>query len=574
MNIIHQLPQDIIAKIAAGEVIERPAYAVKELIENAIDAHADYITIQIEESGLKKISITDNGNGMNKEDIQICIHPHTTSKILHIEDLMSIASLGFRGEALSSIAAISNILIRSRTNNDINGTEIVIKNGAVEKIAPIGIPIGTNIIVEQLFHTVPVRKKFLKSQATEFRHIGEIVMQYALAFPSIRFFLQHNKKTMLDLPKNQDRSDRIKMLLGNDLWNNLIPITFTSSYLGIQGFLSKPQRTTKNQNKQFIFVNNRRVQDKLIATAIKEAYGNLLEAHASPIFILFLTLPFEFVDVNVHPKKEQVHFANTSMLFETIKKAVTETLEKKNITFHAIRWKHDPLYDAPTKMLYSAKKGVTNSFAGNILKDSISSWNTAINSIAKDAPIEQLHHLYIITQTLNGFLLIDQHAAHERILFEKLSSEFKKQKKLSITYPLNKTIPIELSFSDAQIVHEHLSFFQNFGFTMEHLRKNVFLLMTVPEFLKDHNAEKLIHELIDSLAQEKNPKAIDQQSNKMLAYIACRSAIKAGDTLTKKQMKALLQTLEKTPNNTTCPHGRPTKIGISLAEIHRLFKRK
>jgi DNA mismatch repair protein MutL len=569
MKTIHQLPQDIIAKIAAGEVIDRPAYAVKELIENAIDAKADYITIQIEEAGLKKIIVTDNGSGMSREDIEECFKPHTTSKISQIEQLLGITSLGFRGEALSSIAAISNMTIRSRRESETSGTEVVIKNGVVNKISPVGIPAGTTIIIEQLFHNVPVRKKFLKSQATEFRNIGEIVMQYALSFPNIRFFLNHNKKIILDLPKNQNILERIKMLLGNDIFSNLIPIEIADAYITINGFLSKPQLTTSTTNKQFIFVNNRRVQDKLISLALKEAYGNLLETHAYPVFILFLTLPFEMVDVNVHPKKEQVNFTNKQFIFETIKNAIRKTLEQKNITFRTIRWKQDPLYDEKTNNLYAPKKGLTNSFAGKILKDSVSS-NLQISEIVKDAPIEQIHNLYLLVATKQGFIIIDQHAAHERVLFEKFTEEFKKQKRETKKYSLKTPINLSLSFSEAELLKENMQLLEEFGFSIDQSQE----IKKIPEFLKDHNIEKLIHELLDELSEEKSINVIDTQSNKMLAYLACRSAIKAGETLTKKQMKELVTTLETTKNNATCPHGRPTKIAVSLSEINKLFKRK
>lgn len=574
MKTIYQLPQDIISKIAAGESIDRPAYAIKELIENAIDAKADYIILQIEDAGLKKIIVTDNGNGMSREDIIECCKPHTTSKIFQLEQLLNIASLGFRGEALSSIAAISTMIIRSRTNDETTGTEVIIQDGLVKKYSPVGVPVGTTVIVEQLFHTVPVRKKFLKTQATEFRHIGEIVTQYALAFPNIRFFLQHNKKTILDVPKNQGIIKRINMLLGQDIFTNLIPITSEEAYIKINGFISKPQVTTSTTNKQFIFVNTRRVHDTIISLAVKEAYGNLLEPQAYPIFILFLTLPFEIVDVNVHPRKEQVHFVNKTMIFETIKKAVSETLQKKNLTLHTIRWKNDPLYDEITKTLYSPKKGLTNSFAGKLLKDSIAPWNLPTDNISKNAPIEQIHNLYLLTQTKNGFIIIDQHAAHERILFEKFAEEFKKQQQKTKKYTFATPIQLALSFSDTEILKENMIFFKQFGFSITLLKKNTFEIASVPEFLKDHHIEKLIHELLEELSQEKNPQAIDRQSNKMIAYLACRTAIKAGDKVTKKQMKEIVENLEATKNNATCPHGRPTKITVSLSEINTVFKRK
>ncbi|HSW87833.1 MAG TPA: DNA mismatch repair endonuclease MutL [Candidatus Saccharimonadales bacterium] len=561
MRTIHQLPQQVISKIAAGEVIERPAYAVKELVENAIDAKADYITIHIEEAGLKKISVTDNGIGMTKEDLIECFKPHTTSKISSEEELIGVTSLGFRGEALSSISAISNLTIKSKTKAASEGTEVGIKNGVVEKVSPVGIPIGTTMHVEQLFHTVPVRKKFLKTQATEFRHIVEIVTQYALAFPKIRFFLTHNKKIILDLSKNQTLTDRMKLLLGKDIFEQLIPIAAKDSYLTIQGYLSKPQLTTTTISKQFIFVNNRRVHDKFISAAVKEAYGNLLEQHSYPLFVLFLTIPFERVDVNVHPRKDQVNFVNRKALIDQIQAEIRETLEKQNITFHK------PVF-------FSPRSGSTNSFAGKLLKDSVTPWGRKSDKINNNAPIEQLHNLYLVTQSTHGMIMIDQHAAHERILFEQFSKEFKEKKQLFSIYTLPKPETIELSITDKELLLEHTEIFTQLGFTIDTFQGNTLLISTIPNFLKDREIKEYIRELLDTFSEEKNVTEIDNQTKKMIAYLACRNAVKAGDKLTRQEMKDLVKKLEETKNNETCPHGRPTKIIVSLQDLHKLFKRK
>lgn len=573
MKTIHQLPQQVISKIAAGEVIERPAYAVKELIENAIDAKADYITIQIEEAGLKKISVTDNGIGMSKEDLLESFKPHTTSKLSSAEELMGIASLGFRGEALSSISAISNVSIQSKINSEAEGVEVKLRPGEVEKISPVGMPLGTTISIQQLFQNVPVRKKFLKSQATEFRHITEIMTQYALAFPNIRFFLTHNKKIILDLPKTQTREDRIKALLGKDVFAASVPVSINDTYLQIEGYVAKPQLITKTSSKQFLFVNNRRIYDKFIAAAVKEAYGNLIEPGAYPIFVLFLTMPFERVDVNVHPRKDQVNFVDRKALVEQIQNHIKETLEKKNITYQTLRWKNDPLYDDKTNKLFSPKTGFTNSFAGKILKDSVVAWDSRNDKANTNGPIEQLHNLYIVAQSDQGMILIDQHAAHERILVEQFNKEFKENKQFFSPYVLPKPEAIELTVTDAELVNEHEQLLQKLGLVIEHFQKNTYLISSVPDFLKDRNIKTYILELLDTLSEERNVTGIDTQTKKMLAYLACRAAIKAGDTLTKEQMIDLVKKLEETNNNATCPHGRPTRILVGLHEIHKLFKR-
>lgn len=569
---IHQLPPHVIAKIAAGEVIERPAYAVKELIENALDAKADYITIQLEEAGLKKIIVTDNGEGMSYEDIQECFKPHTTSKLSQEDDLTGITSLGFRGEALASIAAMSSVTIKSRTSDSSAGTIVALKAGNITKLSPVGTPIGTTVIVDHLFSHVPARKKFLKTPTTELRHSIETVFRYALAYPHIRFFLSHNKKTLLDLPKKQDMHDRLRIIFGNDITSNFIPLDHEASYLKISGFLAKPQVATYSQSKQFIFVNNRYITDKSIALSVKEGYGNLLEAKAYPVFVLFLALPYETVDVNVHPRKEQVSFIDNRFIADTVKLAVTETLKKHNLTFHALRWKIDPLYDPTTEQLYSPRKGNLSSFAGQLLKDAISPWDMReTTQILQQSNYTHLHNLYIVTQTKNGIVFVDQHAAHERILYEQFAKNFEQKKQES--YALSKPYPLRLPVTETVLLEEHSEHLQQYGFIIENFQYNTFRITHIPLVFKDQDLITRIRELLDILAKENTVQMITGKHMRMLSYLACRSAIKAGEKLTKKQCKELVEKLEQTSNNATCPHGRPTKITISLQELNRLFKR-
>lgn len=554
MQKIFPLPQDVIAKIAAGEVIERPAYAIKELVENAIDAHATSIIIHLSESGLKKIVVIDNGDGMNSHDIRECFKPHTTSKLSSEEELHAIYTLGFRGEALSSIASISNMTIKSKTKNEVAGTQVVLQEGKVVDISSIGTPVGTSITIDNLFYPVPARKKFLKSQRTEFRHILDIVSHLALAHPDIRFVLTHNNKTIFDLPKAQDYTNRIQKFLGPAMYEHLIPITYTDQYMGFTGFLAKPQIVTRTQTKQYLFVNQRRVQDKMVSQAVKEAYGNLLEATAAPVFVLFLTVPPEIVDVNVHPRKEQVRFLNKDSLFKTIKENVADTLTKNNLTFLHLDWK--------------VRDGQTKSYAGQLLKQLVLSDAALLTTREKNAEIQQIHNLYLLTSTKQGLLIIDQHAAHERVLYQEFLKAYVKEKDKSEIFELSKPETIELSMTELEALEEQKEDLKNLGF---HFRGNK--LLTVPKLFKDWDYQKLIIEMLEDILEEKSVADVGLQENKMLAYLACRSAVKAGDPLTKDQMKKLLDQLEKTENNATCPHGRPVRIAASLQDLHRMFKR-
>lgn len=565
MNTIFQLSQDIIGKIAAGEVIERPMYAVKELVENAIDAKADVITIHIEESGLRQIIVSDNGIGMSREDLEACFLSHTTSKIRHEEDLHRIKTLGFRGEALASIAAISLLTIKSRTPKSAGGTLVEIENNKLQKISPVGTPIGTIVTAENLFHNVPARKKFLKSQATEFRQITDIILHYALSFPEIHFVLTHNKKTVFDLSKKSTTHDRIKFVFGDSIFEHFLPVEYGDSYINIEGFVGKPQIASSNNQRQYLFVNKRKVSDKLISLAVKEAFGTLLPAISTPVFRLHLTVPYDVVDVNVHPRKEQVSFLNNKLMFDAIKQAVTQTLTDHNITFQLAKF----------HQVETGRKGETQTFAGKMLKETVLPWNRqGIGEILRQTPIVQLHNLYILVATKEGFFLIDQHAAHERILYEQFVKEFEQQKKKKENYVLKTPIKLDLFFTESQALEEYKEIFSNIGFELESFQGNTFLIRKVPILFKGRNIQKIIADMIADLLEDKTPKPIDVRSQRMLAFLSCRAAVKAGDSLTQSQCQTIIKQLEKTQNNATCPHGRPTKLAVSLEDLEKSFRRK
>ncbi|MCL5091032.1 MAG: DNA mismatch repair endonuclease MutL [Patescibacteria group bacterium] len=559
MGKIRILPPEVAAKIAAGEVVERPAYALKELLENAIDAQATDIKIILEESGLKKIAVLDNGEGMDQEDLRLCFLPHTTSK-LSDDTLTNIATLGFRGEALASIAAISNLKIISRKKEKALGYLIEVSDNKIDTEGPVGTPTGTSVSVENLFGKLPARKKFLKTPRTEYRHLLEIVTQYALAYPTIRFELHHNQKTIFDLPKKQKLEERIKLLLGKNIFENLVPINYEESYLKISGFLCKPQLGSPNTNHQYLFVNNRRIYDNLIAGAVKEGFGSLLEANSYPLFLLFLQLPKELIDVNIHPRKEKIAFGNSEFLYLQMQKAVTQTLADNNLTFYNLSFIKD----------YS---GRPNSYLGKLLKDEVLPYTTDCGKISPSKGALQIHNLYLLCQTPNGLLLLDQHAAHERILFAQFEKAFKKHQAKKEKIHLAKAILLELPLADSQALLENLEIFRQIGFEIEEFGENVFKVEAIPKIFQDWDIAEIIKETLIDLATTGRAKEIDNQTKKMLSYLACRSAIKAGEKLTQKQIKKLLKELSELNLAYTCPHGRPLKVEISLAEIDRMFKR-
>lgn len=606
MRKIFPLPQQIISKIAAGEVIERPVYAVKELIENSLDAEANSIAIAIEDGGLKLISVIDNGEGMSEEDLRECFKLHTTSKISSAEQLTEIKTLGFRGEALSSIAAVSKMTIQSKTRDAVAGTKIEIVDGKIKKISPAGMPVGTGISVGNLFHTIPGRKKFLKSTRTEFRHIAALVSQYALSYPEVHFFLSHNGKKILDLPKanssysssgataesrslagasdqvldslplartiNTGVLNRIRLLFGDNFFSNILPLIYEDNYISISGFLTTPQHAASTSQKQFIFVNNRSITDKHISSAVKDAYGTLLESAAYPVFILFFSIPHFLIDVNVHPRKEQVRFADQDSVYKAVYKAISETLIKHNLLYFSDNLQGIGLSDGDSS---TRKSGYTNSYAGTLLKESRFPWDLRdSNQITANRELVQLHNLYLITQTKHGILFIDQHAAHERILYEQFFEEFTSRKRETARHHLTKPQVIEFSIIEKELLEEHQDIFLKMGFAIEHFKDNTFIINAVPVLFQDRKYGSLIMEMLEDIRQEKHPKEVDKISQRMIAYLACRGAVKAGDRLTKKQAKELVEKLEQTNNNATCPHGRPTRIIVAIERIDRMFKRK
>ncbi len=562
MSKIKLLSPQLISKIAAGEVIERPAFVVKELIENSLDAGSTNITIEIEESGLKKIQVTDNGEGMSGEDLQEAVKIHTTSKIKE-DTLLGISSFGFRGEALASIGAVSQLTIKSRIKKSAGGTQIKVRYGIFESIMPIGIPVGTTVIAENLFAHVPARKKFLKSSKTEFRHILDIVTKFALAFPNVRFQLIHNGKQIIDLAETDDVSRRIKFLFGDLIHNNLLPVLQNEGHIKLSGFVGHPQIATSKPSKQYLYVNGRSITNKHINLAISESFFSLLSRDQYPAYVLFVETPPETIDVNIHPRKELIAFFDDKKVFEIVTKSLEQTLKKNNLSFQ------------PSWKLNVGESRITESFAGNVLREKSQEWDiTSLGKIDSGSGILQVHNTYIVMQTKNGVVIVDQHAAHERILYEKLLTEFQKQKKKKQSFILEESVSLDLSLVDAELLRSSLGQFQKLGFDIEEFYENSFKVISVPLLFKDRDIQVTISELLEELLERKTVSDIDNLSQKMIAFLACRSSVMAGDKLSEKQMIKLIKELAITQSNITCPHGRPTRIEMNTQDLNKMFKRE
>lgn len=559
MQKIKQLPDEIVSQIAAGEVITRPSYAVKELIENSIDAKATNIRVLIEDSGMKRISVQDNGFGMSNSDIQVSFLPHSTSKLNEEFDLQNIHSLGFRGEALSSIASIGNLNIQSRQIKQKSGYSLTVEYSRLIDQKPVGMPEGTIVTITNLFGNVPVRKKFLKTQKTEFRHILEEVINHALSNPDISFDFFHNKKQIFSFPEKQPISERICGIIGEDAASQLLPISYEDSYIKLNGFISKPQLSGSSVNKIHTFVNSRPITDSLIVESLKDGYANLLEAHRYPVSFLWISLPPYLIDVNIHPRKEYINFIDKTFVFSSISKAVGQTLSSHNLTFSGMNY----------------RSFETSSYAGQKLKTELQGMDIAhLGKVSAKSDVIQLHNLYLVAQSSNGIALFDQHAAHEAILYRKLLNMYVSKSSKKLIHTLKNPLLVTFSHDTAHLLKEHINTLAKLGFQIEEFGIRSFKVYTVPDLLHDRNIQEIIEEILTDIESEKTIKTIDNKTNQMLASLACRQAIKSGDKLTKSDIKIIIKELEYEDYIYTCPHGRPVKIDISINELEKLFKRK
>lgn len=560
MGKIHKLPKHLIPKIAAGEVVERPASIVKELIENALDATATTIEVNIEHGGTTRIAVLDNGEGMDETDIAKCFNLHTTSKIATEQDLIGINSLGFRGEALASIVSVSKVKIKSRPPQDTLGTEITIEAGKVMARQAIGMSAGTQVLVENIFFNTPGRKKFLKTPQTEFRHILEVVINNALAHSNVEFILTHNNKTICNLNRNDTYETRIQKTLGHDFLTKTLPIRNKEGHFKITGFLVKPQFCSKHRNNQYIFINGRSTKNTLINSLIRTVYKDFIDASTHPQFVLHLQVPADLVDVNIHPRKEIVRFVTETDIGKFVQKNLKKVLQKYDLTYQT------DILGTPLNTEKAAKHALKT------LKKSVELWDMR-ETPTQMPKILQVHNLYLITQTKEGFLIIDQHAAHEKILYEQLLQALDTNSNKNATLQLKQPVVIETNIIETQRLNDNLAKFQTLGFEIEPFGPNTFKIAAIPDILQDQNPAQLVKELLAATQENGTLKNSKELLLKTISYLACRSAIKAGDLLTQEESLKLITKLMKCKTRYTCPHGRPAIIRVNLQDLDRMFRR-
>jgi DNA mismatch repair protein MutL len=578
VNKIHVLDEATINKIAAGEVIERPASVVKELIENSIDAGATDIRIEVMGGGIQSIKVTDNGSGMSRDDVSIAFLKHATSKIRDAHDIEKVLTLGFRGEALSSITAVSKVEITTKRPGGVAGTRVVVHGGEVKSMGDTGAANGTSIVVEDLFFNTPARRKFLKKQQSELAHIVDVATRNALGHSDVSFYLSHNGRELFRSPASGNLFDTIVHIYGPGIARELIPVNFTNDLVQISGYISKPGFTRSNKDHQVFFINGRRVRSKTISDAVRLGYYTMLPKGRYPVAVLNIALDTSEVDVNVHPTKQHVRFGHELALMNAVSEAVgsilsetelvpeakeavaltklypTPSTEEQHIREIQPEFKM-PVADTQRRLTHTARYGQ----AHGVTK----TWQHPDLQI-----LGQVDNVYIVARSGDGLVMIDQHAAHERILYEMVLESGNKGVQEFIT-PVN----LELNSKEKVLIKDYLPHLGEAGFIVSEFGPDSFAVTAVPHILGRLEDTAVVHDIINDLLSGGRVRDETGISEQVYKSTACRGAIKAGAALTREQMKNLVVQLYGTKNPHTCPHGRPTVVTFSRSDLDKLFKR-
>lgn len=608
MSIIQRLPSNLINQIAAGEVIERPASVVKELVENAIDAGATQIDVILRDGGKSYISVVDNGMGMGPEDLRLSIERHATSKLSH-KDLFNIATLGFRGEALPSIGAISRVNITSRTQNSDQGWSLSVEGGLVQDCIPAPAHVGTKIEVRDLFFAVPARLKFLKTTPVETQHVTDHLQRLALAYPQCAFSLTADQKLIFSYEAQESSRagllGRITQVMGNKFENDALPLDASRDDYLLSGFIGLPTLNRTNTQLQFVFVNGRPVKDKLFSASIRAAYQDFLAYDRHPLLCLYLTAPSRSVDVNVHPAKIEVRFQDPQFirgfLISTLKQTLagmqhraastgsTEALTafRPKEIFHQLDLGSNPSSTSYSSPFLTPSKNPAMAFTP--FGSSPSSFKEGRSEVVEAAPVEeimqshttsfplgaacaQLHENYIVAQTQDGLVIVDQHAAHERIVYERLKQDVSQHKVKSQILLIPEVI--ELPKKEYDVLIKNQEYMTQFGIILESFGESSVLVREVPVLLAQSNISRLIKDLAEELTSEGEGITIQQKINEICSSMACHGSVRSGRRLSLSEMNDLLRQMEQTPYSGQCNHGRPTQIELKLKDIEKLFGRR
>ena len=621
---IHALPDHLVNQIAAGEVVERPAAALKEIIENSIDAGATRIQVELAGGGIRLIRVADNGSGIHADDLPLALSRHATSKIASLQDLEHVRSMGFRGEGLASIASVSRLTLTSRQEGSPAARQVRARDGQIEPAAAAAHPVGTSVEVADLFFNTPARRKFLKSENTEYAHCATVFDRLALANPHIAFELVHNGKTTAKYPA-QSQNERIAAVLGPDFQAASLPIDSGNGILRLHGLIAKPTFAQGRSSQQYCFVNNRFVRDKVMLHAAKQAYRDVLHQQITPAFVLLLELPPEMVDVNVHPTKTEIRFRDSQavhqLVFHTLNKTLADTRADQtdsvsnagSLLQHIHSQRLPESGQGEFSGSPSARPPVAYSPARapqqqrHTLQESRAAWQTyaelykhsgsedpelaaleqsrfASSTEAAQLPennatehplgfaIAQLLGIYILAQAENSLLLIDMHAAAERVNYEKMKAQRQSHGSLH-SQQLLIPVSFEASHEEMAALAEHAVLLRQYGLDCSAVGSHTIAVRAVPQMLSKADIPELARSMLQEAAHTGSIRTVEERENRILSTMACHGSVRAGRRLTLPEMNALLRDMENTPRSNQCNHGRPTWVKLTLADLDSLFLR-
>ncbi len=606
---IHTLPSHLVNQIAAGEVVERPASVVKELIENSLDAGAGSISVEVEAGGTRLVRVSDDGCGIERDELALALARHATSKIASLEDLEQIGSLGFRGEALPSIASVSRLTLASRRQ----GAEHAWKLEARSDAGPLpdALPQGTRIEVRELFYNVPARKKFLRSEQTEYRHVEALFKSLALSHARVAFRLTHNQKVIYQLPSAasiEDRRRRLAALCGKAFADSLVEIDVSHDELRLEGWVALPTFSCSQADLQYFFVNGRLVRDKLVTHAVRQAYRDVLFHGRHPAYVLALSMPARALDVNVHPQKHEVRFRDSravhDFLFRSLHRALADVQPEQQVESpgfaladavpggdapgrDALGW-DAPGRDDTGRQVRQGGLGLAPPQARDRdwrVAESLQAYTALLAgatrpptpaAAADELPplgfaLAQLKGIYILAENRDGLVVVDMHAAHERIVYERMKQNAEREG--IVSQPLLVPLSFNVSAAEADLVDARQETFTRLGFQLERLGPEQLRVRAIPALLKHADSEQLLRDVLADLAEHDNSARIDDTLNEMLATMACHASVRANRRLSLDEMDALLRDIEQTERSGQCNHGRPTWKQLSLDHLDRLFLR-
>lgn len=592
MGKVKVLPQVLARQIAAGEIVERPASVIKELLENALDAEARRIRVEVEQGGRRSMLVQDDGVGMDPEDAQLAFEHHATSKISSLEDLERVATLGFRGEALPSIASVSRLSLRTVGSGSPLGTRIEYQGGELQGIEPIAWPRGTEVRVEDLFFNVPARRKFLKAPSTELGHISRQVTQYALAYPQVEFQFEHEGRVLLAAPAVRDLQERAYQVLGESFLEHLVPLDYKTGSLRVFGFTSLPHEQRSNAASLYLYVNRRMVKDRVLTHAVRLAYQDLIPSSAYPVSLIFLELPPEQVDVNVHPAKTEVRFRDSQAVHSAIYHGIQEALLRHRSNLSSLARPLSPVPAIPP-MPAKGTSPTLSTFAGPLFPpprpqgDPLARERAARPSDPHAGQIPETMHLhsspvilgqfvesFIVAADRDGVFLIDQHVAHERILYDQARRQLEpggKPQCQRLLHPLTVELSAHQKVFREQLVEE----LNACGFEVEEFGGNTLVVKGVPALARHCQVEPLLQELLQELQEESlaTEGGVERLREKIAIGLSCRAAVKINTVLSPEKMQWMLDELFRCQNPYTCPHGRPILLRLGIEEVLKGFRR-